>query len=341
MYKVGMFGGTFNPLHIGHINNIIEASNMCNQLYVILFYSENKNEIDHKERLKWLTQVTKDMQNVEVIEIADKSTSKENYDWEDGKEQVVKQIKEQIDIVFCGDDYKGKNLFETLYPDAYICYFSRRQINISSTQIRENPFKYYEYIPNCVREFYNKKVIVIGTESCGKSTLVRNLAKAFNTTYVEEVGRDVCANVGGFYNMKPIDYEEILYKHKVKEIEKLREANKVLFVDTDALITYYYYKLAFGETNEFNENFQILSNAMTKLNHYDLWIYLEPDVAWIQDGTRTYGEEEIRQKNNTLLKSMLKELEVKYEIITGNYQERFLKSKRLVHKLLRGGTNNG
>jgi HTH-type transcriptional repressor of NAD biosynthesis genes len=35
-------------------------------------------------------------------------------------------------------------------------------------------------------------VAVIGTESCGKSTLVKKLAKFYNTNYVHEVGRDYC-----------------------------------------------------------------------------------------------------------------------------------------------------
>ena len=27
MYKVGMYGGSFNPLHLGHVNDIIKAAN--------------------------------------------------------------------------------------------------------------------------------------------------------------------------------------------------------------------------------------------------------------------------------------------------------------------------
>jgi len=34
-----------------------------------------------------------------------------------------------------------------------------------------------------------KSLAVIGTESSGKSTLVRNLARVYNTSYVEEYGR--------------------------------------------------------------------------------------------------------------------------------------------------------
>lgn len=293
MYKVGMFGGTFNPLHLGHVNNIIEASSICEKLYVILFYSKNIKEIDHRERFAWLKQITKDMPNIEVIEIGDSSESKKDYDWQTGRDNVIKTIGD-IDVVFCGDDYKGTNTFESLYPKSEVYYFNRDLINISSTEIRQNPYNYFEY--------YTKKVIVVGTESCGKSTLVRNLAKLYNTEYVEEVGRDICDETGGIYNMQRKHFEEILFKQKYLETEKLKNANKILFVDTEALITLYYYKLLFEGTNEYDKNIEELAKIISKINHYDLWIYLEPDVKWVQDGTRTFGEDEIREKNNKLLK---------------------------------------
>lgn len=34
-------------------------------------------------------------------------------------------------------------------------------------------------------------------ESCGKSTLTKNLAKIYNITFVEEYGRTVCEDLGG------------------------------------------------------------------------------------------------------------------------------------------------
>ena len=132
MYKIGMYGGSFNPLHLGHVNDIIEASNQCEKLYVVLSNANDPKEIDHRERLMWLKSITSDMENVEVFEIFDRNTSKETYDWNLGAQDIKNYIGSKIDVVFCGDDYKGRNIWESLYPESEIIYFPRDEIDISS-----------------------------------------------------------------------------------------------------------------------------------------------------------------------------------------------------------------
>lgn len=332
-YKVGMYGGSFNPLHLGHVNNIITASNLCEKLYIVLSVTNDENEIDHRERFMWLKNITSEMENVEVFEIFDKNISKDTYDWETGANDIKNYINKPIDVVFSGDDYQGKDRWEKLYPGSEIYYIPRSNINISSTEIRENPYKYFDYLPNCVKPYYTKKVCIIGTESTGKTTLTRNLAKYFNTTHVEEAGRYICDDAGGIDNMQPYHYFEILFKHKELEKEALKNANKVLLIDTDSLITLYYYQLGFENTNELNKAFEDVANGISVLNNYDLYIFLEPDVEWVQDGTRTYGDPEVRKENNKKLKKIFDENGIKYVCVNGDYDNRYQKSKQLIEQL--------
>ena len=333
-YKIGMYGGAFNPLHLGHVNNIIIASNLCEKLYLVLSVTKDEKEIDHRERFMWLKNITQEMDNVEVFEIFDNSTSKDKYNWKIGADDIKKYIKKPIDVVFSGDDYKEKNIWEKLYPKSDIYYIPRNNINISSTQIRNNPYKYFDYIPKCVRPYFTKKVCIIGTESCGKTTLVRNLAKYFNTTHVEEAGRYICDDAGGIDNMQPYHYFEILFKHKQLEKEALKEANKILIIDTDSLITLYYYQLGFENTNELNSSFENIAKGISNLNNYDLYIFLEPDVKWVQDGTRTYGEQKIREENNKKLKKIFDDNNIKYFYISGDYQNRYESAKKICESLI-------
>ena len=115
MYEVGMYGGSFNPLHLGHVNDIIMAANQCKKLYVVLSVTDDPKEIDHRERYMWLKNVTAHMDNVEVIEIFDKNTSKDTYDWKAGARDIKNAIGKKIDVVFSGDDYEGKHIWEKFY----------------------------------------------------------------------------------------------------------------------------------------------------------------------------------------------------------------------------------
>ena len=332
-YKIGMYGGSFNPLHLGHINDIIVAANSCEKLYIVLSVTNDKKEIDHRTRFMWLKNITKDMENVEVFEIFDNNVSKDTYDWQTGANDIKKYIGRKIDTVFAGDDYQGKHVWEKLYPESEIVYIPRSEVNISSTQIRENPYKYFDYLPGIVKKYYTKKVCIIGTESCGKTTLARNLALYYNTSYVEEAGRYICDDAGGIDNMKPEHYFEILFKHKQLEKEALNSANKVLIIDTDSLITLYYYNLGFGNTSEENTNFSKIAQSISALNNYDLYLFLEPDVDWIQDGTRTYGDDKVRLENNNKLKKLFDDNNISYISINGNYQNRYEQAKKHINKL--------
>jgi len=134
--------------------------------------------------------------------------------------------------------------------------------------------------------------------------------------------------------MQPYHYFEILFKHKQLEKEALKNANKVLLIDTDSLITLYYYQLGFENTNELNKAFEDIAKGISVLNNYDLYIFLEPDVEWVQDGTRTYGEPEVREENNKKLKKIFDDNGIKYVSINGDYNNRYQEAKKLIEELL-------
>ena len=57
---------------------------------------------------------------------------------------------------------------------------------MSSTELRKNPYKHWDWIPQIAKPYFVKKVLLVGGESVGKSTLTINLANRFNTNYIDE-----------------------------------------------------------------------------------------------------------------------------------------------------------
>ena len=331
-YNVGMYGGSFNPLHMGHLSCIIQAANMCRELYVVLSVGTHRNEIDYLVRYRWLYQLTKHIGNVKIILLHDMAKTKEDYgesQWKEDSDYVKEQIGKPIDVVFCGSDYDDTSFWNVCYPDSALYIFERN--GISSTELRKNPYAHWDWLPNIVKPYYAKKVLLMGGESTGKSTLTINLANYYNTNYIDEAGRSISQRSGTDQLMLSNDFTEILLQHKLNEINAIQHSNKVLFIDTDALITQFY--MNFLEDPGKDKNI-VLSDAIDALNSYDLILFLEPDVAFIQDGDRSTVIENDREKYSKQIKELLDAHGKKYISINGDYQERFMKAVKEVDYIL-------
>ena len=334
MYDVGMYGGSFDPLHIGHLHDIIRAASMCRELYVMISWCEGRESTSKELRYRWIYNNIKHLDNVKIILIEDKAVSKEEYNtdyyWEKGAEDIKKAIGKKIDAVFCGSDYFGTNRFESLYePESKVIYFDRSEVPISSTNIRFDVYKNWQYIPPICRPYYAKKVLVVGGESTGKSTLVKNLAIAYNTNFVREIGRDTCEVAGGEDFMNKYDLYENLLRQKTEEIEALKDSNRLLFIDTDALTTKFYAKFLLSNKSDKKKCFD-LSDAITRINEFDLILFLEPTVSFIQDGTRSELIKNDRVKYSEQIKKLFKDFGIDFISIDGDYLERFNKAKELI-----------
>ncbi|MBR4868748.1 MAG: AAA family ATPase, partial [Clostridia bacterium] len=230
---------------------------------------------------------------------------------------------------FCGSDYDDNSFWNVGYPESELYIFERD--GISSTKIRENPYKNWDMLPALVRPYYNKKVLLIGGESTGKSTLTINLAHYYNTNYIDEAGRDISERSGTDSLMLTEDFSEILLQQKLNEIKAIAHSNKVLFIDTDSLITQFYMNFLEDPGKEKNI---ALSDAVDAINDYDLILFFEPDVAFVQDGGRSEVIRDNRFKYSNMIKALLDSHGRDYVVIGGDYQERFLKAVEQVNKIL-------
>jgi HTH-type transcriptional repressor of NAD biosynthesis genes len=87
-----MYGGSFDPLHIGHIHDIIKGAALCEELYVMISWCEGRESTRKGIRYRWILNATKHLPNVKIMLIEDKAVSKEEYNtdyyWEKGAEDI-------------------------------------------------------------------------------------------------------------------------------------------------------------------------------------------------------------------------------------------------------------
>ncbi len=337
-YRVGMYGGSFDPLHVGHIHDIIRAAAVCEELYVMISWCEGRESTSKELRYRWIYNSCKHLDNVKIIMIEDEAVDKDTYNtdyyWEKGANDIKGTIGKPIDAVFCGSDYIGTNRFESLYcPESEVVYYDRAEVPISSTDIRKWALDNWDYIPEVCKPYYVKKVLIVGGESTGKSTLVQNLALAYNTNYLSEVGRDVTEVAGCEELMIESDFHEILLRHKTNELEAIKHSNRLLFLDTDALTTKFYSHFLLTENEEVSRC-DALAEAITDINRFDLVLFLEPTVEFVQDGTRSEVIASDREKYSNQIKDILDKHQIKYHCISGDYLNRFNVAKNLVERYL-------
>ena len=338
-YKVGMFGGSFDPLHVGHIHDIIKAASMCEKLYIMISWCEGRESTSKELRYRWILNSTRHLSNVMILLLEDHAKTKEEYNtdyyWEKGAQDIKDAIGEPIDAVFCGDDYKGTNRFESLYaPESDIVYFERREVPICSTEIREWATDHWDYIPDVCKSYYARKILIVGTESTGKTTLTQNLALAYNTNFVPEIGRETCDYAGGEEFMIAEDLYENLLRQKIAIMDAAKYSNRILFVDTDALTTLFYSNFLLRDKAE-QENCTKLAEAVNAITDWDLVLFLEPTVFFVQDGTRNEEIAADREKYSKQIKDLFEKYQIKYYSLDGDYLDRFVQSKRLIRDVLK------
>jgi len=342
MYRTGVYFGRFCPPHRGHLYQIIQASTRCEQLIVVISDNRIQTEticreaglpvITYQLRKQWLAQQVQDMGHIRVRVLDETDIPVYPQGWEQWAQLMQQVVPEKIDAFFLGDE-GYVSMLQHYFPESAVELFdpTRTRYPISATEIRKDILNNWHYILGPARPFFAKKVLIAGTESCGKTTLTKCLAKLYNTSWSEEVGRYYADKfLGGDETIyTDEDFGRMAHLQAEQDYHALRTANKVCFFDTDAVVTDYYSELYMGHRNK-------LVEAYINPDRYDVLMFLTPDVAWVDDGMRLNGSQERRELLNSRLLDMYREFGFgdKIVMISGDYTQRLNKAIALVDGML-------
>jgi HTH-type transcriptional repressor of NAD biosynthesis genes len=236
----------------------------------------------------------------------------------------------QPNWIYTSEEADAPQYLEHLGIETVLVDPKRTFMSISGGQIRENPFRYWEYIPTEVKPFFVRTVAILGGESSGKSTLVNKLANIFNTTSAWEYGRDyVFSHLGGDeMALQYSDYDKIALGQAQYIDFAVKYANKVAFIDTDFVTTQAFCKKYEGREHPFVQ-------ALIDEYRFDLVILLENNTPWVADGLRSLGSSVDRKAFQTLLVEMLQENNIEFvHVEEPDYDGRFLRCVELVKELM-------
>lgn len=312
--KKGFILGKFYPFHKGHEALARKALAYCDSL-TILVTKEVRETISGELRADWVRQVFADEPRVSVkllhydeSELPNSSVSSRDISriWA----RKLKEIFPTESLIFTSEPY-GDYVAEYM-GIAHI--FVPQQGEVRATLVRANPYKMWQSIPDAVKPYYQRKVVILGTESVGKTTLATQLARHYAAALALEAGRDLIPNSA---KMSLEDLQNVAVGHAQYIRAALSELRPLTIIDTDVHITQSYARFCLGEN-------LTVGDEIMQANKADLYLYLRADVAFVQDGTRMPQVE--RDGLDASHRAVLAEANINFCEIGGNYSERFLQA---------------
>lgn len=321
MRKAFVFG-KFMPFHKGHEAMIRFALTKCDFLSVLICVSDQET-MPAVLRKSWLDETFRQEQRVEILtyhydEKILPSTSVTSASVSEVWAAAFKELFADYSILVTSEPYG--ELVAGFMGIQHIPFDpERKRFPVSATMVRNNLDQAWPYLPDSVKATMMRKVVILGTESTGKTTLTGRLARYFNAVAVMEAGRDIVEDSNDFSM-------DDLYTIATAHARNIQAADApLIIVDTDIHITISYGEYAFGQTMQVEENIFAINKA-------DLYLYLDNDVPFVQDGTRI--NEAARNELDLSHRNVLEKYGVNYELISGDWEERFEQAVALINRLV-------
>lgn len=174
-----------------------------------------------------------------------------------------------------------------------------------------------------------KRIVVLGPESTGKSTLCQLLSEHYQTLWVKEYAREYLLTHGKEYtydDLKIIADGQIALEESGMA-EAAVQQKQMVFIDTDMYVMKVWCEFVFGQCHN-----SILNSIATR--EYDLYLLCNIDLPWVKDELREYPDLETRAVLYKHYKDIMINQSTPWVEISGGYEDRLRTAIAAVNKLM-------
>lgn len=317
-HKIGLILGKFAPFHKGHQYLLEYALERVDKLYVLVYNDEGISGVSLYNRARWIREIYSDNEKEIIVIEGDHSPTIDDHSEECIRIQddyIVSVMPEKITHFFSSEWY-GEHVAKALGAKNCIVDIDRTIVPISATKIRENRGLGPIFLHPIVNRDFVKKVVFLGGESTGKSTLTLECAQLYAACCVKEYGREYwIANRDKNGKLTGDQLAELAELHIAEEEKMYQISQGICFVDTNAFITKLFCEHYGLEVPQKLENLVKLEKS-----RYDIFVVCADDIPFVQDGTR--NDEELRREFQKKIIEHLSREKIEYYIVRGSLEDR-------------------
>lgn len=331
-FAQGLVVGKFYPPHAGHLHLVATALRRCERVQVQVLASSAES-VPGELRAAWLRE---ELPGADVVTALDDHPVDyaDPAAWE-AHVGVMRSLLDArgvdgVDAVLTSDAY-GAELAQRLGAQWVQVDPGRTAVPVSGRAVRADPAGHWWALPAAVRAWHALRVVVVGAESTGTTTLSRDLAEHFGAPWVPEHGREWCeVRPGGLEApWHTAEFDLIAREQSRLEDDAARTARRPLVVcDTDALATAVWHERYVGHRSPTVE-------ALAASRVPDLYLLTGAEIPFVQDGWR--DGEHVRLAMHERFREVLAAQPAPWLEVSGTPEQRLAAAVEAVERLpLRG-----
>ncbi|MFF7338583.1 AAA family ATPase [Streptomyces sp. NPDC008163] len=345
-YPHGLVLGKFYPPHAGHHHLVRTAAARCERL-TVLVCAASVESVPLADRVDWMRRAHPDVTVVGAVD----DTRMDLHDpaiWDAHMAVFTTAVPERVDAVFTSESY-GDELARRFGAESVCVDPGRTAYPVSGTAVRADPAGCWGFLEAPVRAALARRVVVLGAESTGTTTLARALAAHYrqrggiwaHTGYVAEYGREFSERKLAELRerwpraqwedvtLTTHDFPHIAEVQNAREEEAARTGSPVLFCDTDSFATTVWHERYVGGRNP------LVERIADRTAHH-LWLLTGHEgVAFEDDGLR--DGEELRPWMTDRFRAELTRTGRTFIEVTGSREARLARAVEAVDALLAEG----